>query len=107
MRFTTSDFALSRIVARSGMRPTYQNTTETVPYVETANTSQMRGLRNCGHRLIEFGYGKSQYPSHGRPVCSTGNIAAHATANRVIASAKRAIDMRHRCRKSSRIAEIR
>ena len=33
-------------------------------------------------------------------------MPAHATANSVIASAKRAIDMRHRCRNSSRMAEI-
>ena len=33
-------------------------------------------------------------------------MPAHATAKSVIASAKRAIDMRHRCRNSSRIAEI-
>src|SRR3954453_3323324 len=30
MRFTKIDFALSRIVARSGMRPTYQNSNDTV-----------------------------------------------------------------------------
>ena len=54
-----------------------------------------------------FGYGNSQYAaSHGRPVCSSGNIAAQATANSVIASAKRLIDVRHCCRNSSRIAEI-
>ncbi len=40
-------------------------------------------------------------------MCSSGNIAAHATAKSVIASAKRLIDVRHCCRKSSRIAEIR
>ena len=39
-------------------------------------------------------------------MCSSGNIAAHATANSVIASAKRLIDVRHCCRNSSRIAEI-
>ena len=37
---------------------------------------------------------------------SSGNIAAHATANSVIASAKRLIDVRHCWRNSSRIAEI-
>ena len=40
--------------------PTYQNSAETVAYVETANTSQMRGLRKFGHTPIVFGYGKSQ-----------------------------------------------
>jgi hypothetical protein len=42
------------------MRPTYQNTIETVAYVETANTSQMSGLRNCGQRPMVLGYGNSQ-----------------------------------------------
>ncbi len=37
---------------------------------------------------------------------SSGNIAAQATAKSVIASANRLIDVRHCCRKSSRIAEI-
>ena len=36
----------------------------------------------------------------------SGKIAAHMTAKIVIASAKRLIDMRHCCLKSSRIAEI-
>ena len=67
----------------------------------------MSGLRKFGHRPIEFGYGKSQYAAtQGRPVWSTGKTAAHITAKIVIASAKRLIDMRHFCRKSSRIAEI-
>src|SRR3954453_9305115 len=89
-------FARSRSVARSGIRPTYQNNSETVPYVDTAKTSQISGLRNCGHIPITFGYGNSQYAaSHGRPVWSNGNIAAHATAKSVIASAKRLIDVRH------------
>ena len=35
-----------------------------------------------------------------------GKIAAHATAKIVMASAKRLMDMRHCCLKSSRIAEI-
>ena len=29
-----------------------------MPYVETANTSQMSGLRNCGQIPITLGYGK-------------------------------------------------
>ena len=37
------------------MRPTYQNISEIVKYVETANTSQTSGLRNCGQRDIVFG----------------------------------------------------
>ena len=56
---------------------------------------------------IVFGYGSSQYAaSHGRPVWISGNIAAQATANSVIASAKRLIDVRQSCLSSSRIAEI-
>src|SRR5688500_4617941 len=102
------DTARSRIVAKSGIRPTYQNTTDTVAYVDTAKTSQISGLRNCGHNPIVLGYGNSQYAaSHGRPVWKIGKIAAHITAKIVIASAKRLIDMRHCCLNSSRIAEMR
>src|SRR4029434_9981292 len=107
MRWAIGDFARSRSVARSGTSPANQNRAETVPYVETANTSQISGLRNCGHNPIVLGYGKRhENASHGRPVWSSGNIAAHATANNVIASAKRLIDVRHCWRNSSRIAEI-
>ena len=53
-------FARSRSVARSGTSPTYQNSSETVRYVETAKTSQISGLRNCGQIPIVFGYGSSQ-----------------------------------------------
>src|ERR1700683_4398812 len=99
--------ALSRYVARSGTRPVYQKMSETDPYVPTANTSQMSGLRKFGHSVITFGYGKSQYAaSHGRPVWRIGNIAAHATAKSVIASADRLIDVRQSCLKRSRMAEI-
>src|SRR5438067_10495175 len=97
----------SRSVARSGMRPTNQNISDTVAYVDTANTSQMSGLLNCGQRFIVFGYGNSQYAaSHGRPVCTIGKIAAQATAKSVIASAKRLIDVRQVCFSSRRIAEM-
>src|SRR5436190_13304324 len=99
-------FARSRRVARSGTRPTYQNISDTVPYVDTANTSQISGLRNCGQMFIVFGYGTSQYASHGRPVWNNGKMAAHATANSVIASANRLIDVRQVCLSRSRIAEI-
>src|ERR1700732_1607332 len=86
--------------------PTYQNTTEMVAYVETANTSQASGLRNCGHPFIGFGYGNSQYPSHGRPTWISGNVPAQTTAKIVIASANRLIELRQVCLNSSRIAEI-
>ena len=39
-------------------------------------------------------------------MCSSGNMPAQATANSVIASAKRLIELRHVCLNSSRIAEI-
>src|SRR5205809_1100821 len=66
----------------------------------------MRGLLNCGQTFIVFGYGRSQYASHGRPVWNSGKMPAHATANSVIASANRLIDVRHVCLSKSRIAEI-
>jgi hypothetical protein len=47
--------ARSRSVARSGISPVNQKSADTVPYVDTANTSQMSGLRNCGHMPIVFG----------------------------------------------------
>src|SRR5581483_2566027 len=103
----TRDCDRSRSVARSGIRPTNQNSAETVAYVDTANTSQMSGERNWGQMFIVFGYGNSQYAaSHGRPVWISGKMAAHATANSVIASANRLIDVRHDCFSRSRIAEI-
>src|SRR5579883_1358929 len=52
--------AVSRRVAKSGTSPRYQNTSETVKYVVTANTSQARGLRNCGHMAKFIGIGYSQ-----------------------------------------------
>src|SRR6185437_5370976 len=98
--------ARSRSVPKSGTMPMYQKTTEIVAYVETAKTSHASGLRNCGHTFILFGYGSSQYPSHGRPMCSSGNIPAQHTAKIVIASAKRLIELRQPCLNSNRIAEI-
>src|SRR3954452_19970813 len=96
----------SRSVARSGISPTNQKSSETVAYVETANTSQISGLLNCGQMFIVFGYGNSQYASQGRPVWNNGKMPAHATANSVIASAKRLIEVRHVCLRSRRIAEM-
>src|SRR6266851_3237158 len=69
--------ARSRSVARSGIRPTNQKSSETVPYVETAKTSQMRGMRKhvighpgtpgmderkdagAGHREERHGFGEA------------------------------------------------
>src|SRR5579875_1253211 len=94
------------MLARSGINPTYQNTSDTVPYVDTAKTSHSSGLRGCGHSHIEFGYGNSQYASHGRPRCRIGNMPAHATANSVMASEKRLIDVRQSCLRRNRMAEM-
>src|SRR5215510_14733212 len=98
--------ARSRSVARSGISPTNQKSNETVKYVETANTSQTRGLRNCGQTFIVLGDGISQYANHGRPRWRRGNNPAHATANSVIASAKRLMEVRHSWRSNNKIAEI-
>src|SRR5580700_4260724 len=97
MYFANGIVARSRSVPRSGIMPMYQNTTEIAAYVETAKTSHASGLRNCGQTFIVFGYGNSQYPSHGRPTCSSGNIPAQHTAKIVIASAKRLIELRQPC----------
>src|SRR5262245_66226555 len=101
------DSARSRSVAMSGTRPMNQKSDETVKYVLTANTSKSSGLRKFGHICIVFGYGKSQYASHGRPRWKTGYTAAHMTAKSVIASAKRLIEVRHSWRSSRSTAEIR
>src|SRR6185503_2006644 len=100
-------FDESRREARSGTRPRNQNSSEIVKYVETAKTSQVSGLLNCGQMPLTLGYGMSQYAAnHGRPVWRSGKSKAQMTANRVIASAKRLIDVRHFCWSSRRIAEI-
>jgi len=52
--------ARSLIAARSGMSPMYQNTSDTVMYVETAKKSQRSGLRKFGQRLIWLGIGAAQ-----------------------------------------------
>src|SRR6266498_10144 len=106
MNFRARLSVVSRKLARSGMRPTNQNTSEIVPYVDTANTSHTSGLRKFGQYDMVLGYGNSQYASHGRPRCRTGNIPAQATANSVIASAKRLIEFRHDWFSSSRMAEM-
>ena len=55
----TTDFARSRRVARSGIKPTNQYSSETVKYVLTANTSQSSGLLKFGHIDIWFGIGSA------------------------------------------------
>src|SRR6266536_4338181 len=107
MNFKARLSVVSRKLARSGIRPTNQNTSEIVPYVETANTSHTSGLLKFGQYDMALGYGNSQNASHGRPRWKTGNMPAQATAKRVIASAKRLIELRQDCRNNSKIAEIR
>ena len=52
-------------MATSGISPTYQNSSDTVAYVETAKASHTRGLRHWGHIPIVFGYGsKNQKQTH-------------------------------------------
>ena len=83
-----------------------QKVSDTVKYVLTANTSQSRGLRNCGHMSIWFGMGSIQYGSQGRPMCRAGNISAQMTAKMVIASAARLIAVRQFCRSRNKMAEM-
>src|ERR1700688_262506 len=106
MRCSHGFSARSRSVARSGINPMNQNTSEIVREVDTANTSQTSGLRKLGQYRMELGYGKSQHASHGRPVWASGKIPAQATAKSVIASAKRLMELRQVCRSSARMAEI-
>src|SRR5262249_2346800 len=97
----------SRRVAKSGIRPINQNSNEIVKYVDTANTPQTRGLRNCGQDCMAFGYGTSQQTRQARPSSMTAERPAAAPANGVIASAKRLMELRHGGRNKRRIAEIR
>src|ERR1700730_3547789 len=88
------------------MSPRYQKSSEVMRYVETANTSHIKGDLKLGHMFIVFGNGNSQYASPGRPRCSTGERPAHMAATSGLASEKRLIEVRHFCWKRSRMAEI-
>src|SRR6516164_6255785 len=55
---------------------------------------------------IVLGYGTIQKKYHGRPMCNSGKMPAHATANSVIASAKRLIEVRHFWCNKSKMAEM-
>src|SRR3569623_1091870 len=80
----------SRNVARSGPMPMYQNRIDVVMYVETANTSHIRGERNCGHiEPMSIGIGIIHHAYLGRPVWSCGSWPAALTAKIVMASAER------------------
>ena len=72
-----------------------------------AKKSQMSGERKFTHSGPRvFGYGSIQKASHGRPMWITGKRPAHITAKSVIASAARLTDVRQRCRRRKRMAEI-
>src|SRR5438270_6203023 len=89
--------ARSRNVARSGIMPKYQKTSEIVRYVLMAKTSHTSGERKftqSGPRWLGK-YGKIKNASQGRPMWMAGNMPAHITAKIVIASAERLIEVRH------------
>src|SRR5438094_10438548 len=87
----------SRKVAKSGTKPVYQNRTETVKYVETANTSHISGLRKLGQMAQLFGTGARYHAIQKRPTCMPGKIAAQITANRVNAEPERLIRIPRFC----------
>ena len=84
----------------------YQNSTDTVKYVDTANTSHNSGERNCGQIEFALGSGNSHQSNQIRPTCTAGKIPAHITAKIVIASEARLIEVRHFWRNKNRMAEI-
>src|SRR2546423_8875713 len=84
----------------------YQNNTDTVKYVETANTSHINGERNCGQIEFAFGIGNSHQSYHTRPTCIAGKMPAHMTAKIVMASAARFTAVRQRWRSKNKMAEI-
>src|SRR6185436_10954192 len=101
------NFARSRSVATSGIKPLYQNKSETVKYVEIANTSHNNGELKFTHNgPLVFGYGNTKNASHTRPMCQIGNCPAHITAKMVIASAARFTPVLQPWRNNNKIAEI-
>src|SRR5205823_12978645 len=74
---------------------------------ETANTSQFSELRKFLQIAHLLGIGAREDAIQNRPTCIPRKIAAEMTANSVIASADRLIDVRHFCRSRNRMAEIR
>src|SRR5262249_38710013 len=99
--------ARSRSVAKSGIMPMYQNSSDTVMYVLTAKTSQSRGERKLGQMALALGIGKTNQMNQTRPTWMPGNMPAQITAKIVIASAERFTAVRHFCLNRQRIAEIR
>ena len=106
--FLPAFFALSLIVAKSGIKPIYQKTRETEKYVVIAKTSHKRGLAKFTHNdPYVFGNGNTQIrPIQSLPMCNNGNIAAQITAKIVIASADLLIAILHLCLNNKSIAEI-
>ena len=98
--------ARSRNVARSGINPVNQNSTDTVKYVDTANTSQSSGERKFGQMAYWLGTGARNHAIHTRPTCRPGYNPAHITAKSVIASAARLTAVRHFWRVRNKMAEI-
>ena len=83
----------------------YQNSTETVKYVDTANTSHSNGERNCGQ--IEFALGRGKAASQTRyGLRAPPGKYRRASLKIVIASEARLIEVRHFWRNKNRIAEI-
>ena len=72
--------ARSRNVAKSGTKPVNQNRTDTVKYVETANTSHMSALRKFCQMPQLFGIGAIYHAIQNRPTWMPGKIAAHVRA---------------------------
>src|SRR6187397_2318285 len=107
MRFLHFNLARSLTVARSGSKPVYQKRSETVKYVEIANTSHRSGELKFTHNgPREFGYGNTKNAIHTRPMCQIGNWPAHITAKIVIASAALFTPVLQPWRNNRRIAEI-
>src|SRR3954463_9118534 len=105
MNFVKREVARSRRVPRSGTRPVYQKSTETLKYVDTAKTSQRSGDRKFGQIPMWFGIGARNHAIQTRPTWMPGKMPAQMTAKSVIASAERLIEVRHFCRVRKRMAE--
>ena len=84
----------------------YQNSRDTVKYVDTAKTSHKSGERNCGQISLALGMGSSHHANHILPTWMPGKMPAQITAKMVIASAVRLIEVRHFWRNKKRMAEI-
>src|SRR5262249_16213339 len=98
--------ARSRNVAKSGTKPVYQNKTDTVKYVETANTSHISALRKFCQIAQLLGIGAKYNAIQNRPTWMAGKMAAQMTAKNVIASAERLMEVRHFCRSKNKMAEM-